>query len=786
MKTKKRLLSILLSLALVLGLMPGMSLTAMAGSPASVPYTFSEGDGNNVFYVLTDGDNKISKISIIEALISIEGDPFWGLIQVCNNNDMKQSIYNDMSKGIHKYTWTSNNSTNSNSPGTYAQIILTPKENTGEVGKLLAYRVTFSDSTETISGGDWTYPEYIVPTDLTATVGQTLNDVTFPTVTNGTWSWADSTTSVGEVGSKTFKATFTPTDNNQKTVSDIEVPVTVTAHVHNFTYTASGATITATCGNTTGCSLSNSGYKTTMTLSATDTTFTGSAYSEASLSYTDAWTASGLTVPTIEYVGRGSTSYTKSTTAPTNAGTYTASITMDTDKIATVDFTISPMALTIESATATDSEYDKDSTAVTISAVTFKDSSQQAEALTLGEDKDYTVIGAMTDANAGNGKTVNVTVTLKNANYSLTTNTTTTTVNISKTAAQTIADVTDSLLYTATSVSESVADKMPDDAGTLNYTAGTAAKTGSVTVSDFAVNATSGAVTATLSGGAAGDTVTLPVTISSTNYADSSVNVKITLTAKGTQTITAENVTATYGDTDKSVSASVTEPATGGGAISYAVKDGSADYIEVNATTGTLTIKKVPTDGKAYVVVTAAETQTYAQATKEVTVTINKANAVPATVTANNRTYDGTEKPLVTVTGETIGGTMKIAVTTVDQEPDAEAYTFDTTSIPTATNAGTYYVWYKVIGDANHTDATAASVTVTIEKASITPAVALTGWTYGATANTPSVSGNIGNGTVTYEYKVKDSADSTYASDVPTTAGEYTVKIGREASRERE
>ena len=44
---------------------------------------------------------------------------------------------------------------------------------------------------------------------------------------------------------------------------------------------------------------------------------------------------------------------------------------------------------------------------------------------------------------------------------------------------------------------------------------------------------------------------------------------------------TAENVTVTYGDTDKKVVASVTRPATGGGSISYAVKDGSADYIEV-------------------------------------------------------------------------------------------------------------------------------------------------------------------------------------------------------------
>ena len=151
---------------------------------------------------------------------------------------------------------------------------------------------------------------------------------------------------------------------------------------------------------------------------------------------------------------------------------------------------------------------------------------------------------------------------------------------------------------------------------------------------------------------------------------------------KSEQTITASDVIVTYGDIGKKVTATTD----GNGTLSYAVKDGSADYIDVDASTGALTIKKV---GTATVVVMAAETDVYMQATTEVTVTINKANAVPATVTANNRTYDGTEKPLVTVTGETTGGTLKFAVTTEDQEPAADAYNFDTTSIPSKTDAGT-------------------------------------------------------------------------------------------------
>ena len=91
-----------------------------------------------------------------------------------------------------------------------------------------------------------------------------------------------------------------------------------------------------------------------------------------------------------------------------------------------------------------------------------------------------------------------------------------------------------------------------------------------------------------------------------------------------------------------------------------------------------------------------------------VSVKIDKANATAATVTANNRAYDGTEQPLVTVSGEPTGGEMQYAIGAA-----TEATQPYTTSIPTATEAGTYYVWYKVVGDTNHTD-TAAECAVTV------------------------------------------------------------------------
>lgn len=107
------------------------------------------------------------------------------------------------------------------------------------------------------------------------------------------------------------------------------------------------------------------------------------------------------------------------------------------------------------------------------------------------------------------------------------------------------------------------------------------------------------------------------------NYTIDYRDAALTISNKDPQTIEADDVTVTYGDTDKKVSAVVTVPASGGGKITYAVKDGSQEYIGIMTNTGELSIINVPEDNKAYVIVTAAETPDYALATKEVIITIN-------------------------------------------------------------------------------------------------------------------------------------------------------------------
>jgi len=75
--------------------------------------------------------------------------------------------------------------------------------------------------------------------------------------------------------------------------------------------------------------------------------------------------------------------------------------------------------------------------------------------------------------------------------------------------------------------------------------------------------------------------------------------------------------------------------------------------------------------------------------------------------TANTLTYNGEDQTLIAA-GATNDGTM---VYSLEKEG---TYTAE---LPRAKTAGTYHVWYKVIGDGNHTDSDPASVEVRIDKA---------------------------------------------------------------------
>ena len=96
------------------------------------------------------------------------------------------------------------------------------------------------------------------------------------------------------------------------------------------------------------------------------------------------------------------------------------------------------------------------------------------------------------------------------------------------------------------------------------------------------------------------------------------------------------------------------------------------------------------------------------------TVTVNKADSTVTTApTANELTYTGKGQDLVTK-GETEDGTIVYALgESADTAPNDDAF-FE--NIPGGTEAGDYYVWYKVIGDENHNDSKPVCVKVTIEE----------------------------------------------------------------------
>ncbi len=354
--------------------------------------------------------------------------------------------------------------------------------------------------------------------------------------------------------------------------------------------------------------------------------------------------------------------------------------------------------------------------------------------------------------------------------------------------------------------------------------------------------------------------------------------------SKPSQAIQATHMSVFTNYTGKNLNARVVE---GNGALSYAVKSGR-ECIDVG-TDGALTFKKA---GTAYVTVTAAETDTYAETSVDVPVKVYDTYeyeitfqtvqyAVGTMVFSLNSLdiklfdKDGTEVGSTTVTSPRNGGRVTVRATNFADKVEMTAhiqdsrlpsgsvtltgsggigapinewnasnkvftcnygvnapepeytppvaktnltangsnqilvhdgsvsvggviqYCFGTESKPDAVKyydwgklsrmykkeAGTYYVWWRIHNtDNGHSVGQGRSelgpqcIKVTIGKGTISPTVNIEGWTYGETAKTPTVTGNTGNGAVTYEYKAQDADDSTYSTTVPTDAGEYTVR----------
>ena len=268
-------------------------------------------------------------------------------------------------------------------------------------------------------------------------------------------------------------------------------------------------------------------------------------------------------------------------------------------------------------------------------------------------------------------------------------------VAVSKADAPTLTNITVSQKYTVdTEQSKNIGNGgMPADAGALTYTAGSSSvTTGTATVSSFAVDNT-GMVKYTITGGADGAVINLPVTIGSDNYADATINVVITLTAKDNQaalTLTG-GTTVVYGQTLQLG----TSGGSGTGAVTYAVTNGTGEA--TIDTTGKLTPVKV---GTVKVKATKAGDASYNSITSaEVEITITRATPTGApkytAITTSGKT-------LADAGLTTVGSTLNPNAGTLVWVDNAGTVLPDTTAVA----ANTTYKWLFTPTDANYTTLT--------------------------------------------------------------------------------
>ena len=166
------------------------------------------------------------------------------------------------------------------------------------------------------------------------------------------------------------------------------------------------------------------------------------------------------------------------------------------------------------------------------------------------------------------------------------------------------------------------------------------------------------------------------------------------------------------------------------------------------------------------IVVTCAATAQYQEAKAEFTVTVSKIAITGMTApTAKDLTYTGSAQALVNAGGADYG-TMQYRLAT------NQAWS---NSIPTATNAGTYQVYWQLAGDKNHSTYTAPEpVEVTIAKAAPTyTAPTAKNLTYNGSAQALVNAGSTSHGEIQYS----KNGTSGWGTSVPTetASGKYTV-----------
>ena len=222
------------------------------------------------------------------------------------------------------------------------------------------------------------------------------------------------------------------------------------------------------------------------------------------------------------------------------------------------------------------------------------------------------------------------------------------------------------------------------------------------------------------------------------NYKLPSANTKTISVTGASITVNAPNQTYTYDGNEH------------GSAISAIVADSQDVTIKYGTTSGTYNLDSAPkatnvADTKTvYYKVTAPN---HTDKTGSYTLTINKAPGDVTAPTAKTLSYTGNAQTLIDAGSSTTG--------TIQYKLGSDG-TY-ATSLPSATDAGTYTVYYKVVGDSNHEDVVESSINVTIK------ATYLVTW-------------NNDDGTLLQSDNVIEGETPTYAGATPTkpATAQYT------------
>ena len=181
----------------------------------------------------------------------------------------------------------------------------------------------------------------------------------------------------------------------------------------------------------------------------------------------------------------------------------------------------------------------------------------------------------------------------------------------------------------------------------------------------------------------------------------------------------------------------------------YKVEDGKETAVGSETTKNQFDFSALKLPAGKHIFRFSATCNGYKKMSQDIVVTVQKADIRSTPPTAQeNLTYTGREQALITAGSVTSGGTMQYSLT------ENGTYSPD---IPVGTDAGTYTVWYRVIGDANHNDTAPASVEVSIGKKPLTIS--------GVTAVSKPYDGttNAGITSVTFEGSVTLQKDKDYA-----------------------